>query len=328
MLELTPRPCGPVQDLSTLVAQTERFFKAGKSIATIEAYDADLRAFLSFCTEHGLPYLPSTVQTVALYVGSLAAADPPLAYSTIRRRLASITYAHHRRGLESPATPRNHFLLREVMAGIKRTLGAAQHGADALLIGDIQRIVAACPDSLLGIRDRALILLGFAMGARRAELARAIEVGELTFSDQGLSFPMPQHKTQMHDDHPELVVISRGEHEFTCPIEAVRTWIETADIKSGALFRAVDRHGNVSSTPLAPRSIAKILARALARAGGVKGRISPHSLRVGMCTQAAINGAEERNIQRSTRHRSTAMVRRYIRDSDPYRDNASGTLGL
>ena len=139
---------------------------------------------------------------------------------------------------------------------------------------------------------------------------------------------MPQHKTQMHEDHPELVVISRGEHEFTCPIEAVRTWIETADIKSGALFRAVDRHGNVSSTPLAPRSIAKILARALARTGGVKGRISPHSLRVGMCTQAAINGAEERNIQRSTRHRSTAMVRRYIRDSDPYRDNASGKLGL
>jgi len=74
MLELTPRPCGPGQDLSTLVAQTERFFKAGKSIATTEAYDADLRAFLSFCTEHGLPYLPSTVETIALYVSSLAAA--------------------------------------------------------------------------------------------------------------------------------------------------------------------------------------------------------------------------------------------------------------
>jgi len=330
MYELESPRQAPGPDLSDLVANVEKFFKASKAPATTKAYDSDLRDYLAFCTRNNLPYLPTTVEAVVLYVSSLASAVPPLAFSTINRRLAAITFAHRQRGLESPATPSKHFLLREVLAGIKRTLGAAPQGADPLLSDAIRRIVAACPENLLGTRDRALILLGYAMGSRRSELASGIEVRDLTFTEQGLCILLRYHKSERFDPGPRTIAVPFGEHQATCPVLWVKVWIEAAGLGEtrGPLFTAVDRHGNLGEKALAPRSIAKILAKAVARSGGIEGKISPHSLRSGMCTQAAINGAEERDIQRTTRHRSTVMVRHYIRDADLFRANAAARLGL
>jgi hypothetical protein len=130
MHELQSLPTAPAPDLSGLIATAEKFYEASKAPATISAFESDLASFRAFTTLNHLPYLPSTVETVILYVSSLAAADPPMSYSTIRRRLSALSYAHRRRGLESPAVPRNHFVLREVLAGIRRTLSTAQHGAD------------------------------------------------------------------------------------------------------------------------------------------------------------------------------------------------------
>jgi hypothetical protein len=166
MYEFESSLCAPGPDLSGLISQAESFYEAAKAPATIKAFDSDLASFRFFTTCNNLPYLPSTVETVVLYVSSLAAADPPMSYSTIRRRLSSISFAHRRRGLESPAVPRNHFVLREVLAGIRRTLGTAQHGAAPILTDQIQRIVAACPNTLLGKRDRSMVLFSFAAGSR------------------------------------------------------------------------------------------------------------------------------------------------------------------
>ena len=226
---------------------------------------------------------------MSLYISHLASRVAPVSLSTIHRRLAAISFAHRQQSLDSPATPRKHIVLHEVLAGIKRTLGATQRGADPLLVAAIRRIVAASPATLLGTRDRALCLLGFATGLRRSELASVIGVRDLQFTGRGLYIFIRHSKSERYEDHPRLVAVPFGEHQKTCPVLAVRAWIDAARIREGPLFRAVDSHGNVSQRPLSPRSIAKILARAAARAG-IRGKVSPHSLRAGMCTQAALMG--------------------------------------
>ena len=329
-IELTPHSPNP--DLAILVAQASKFFGAAKSEATLTAYAGDNRDFKDFCAANALPYLPSTVESVTLYISHLASRVPPVSVATISRRLAAISYLHRQAGLESPATPRRHFVLREVLAGIKRTLSAAPHGAKPLLSDEIRRIIAACPPTLLGTRDRSLILLGFAIGARRSMLASIIEIRDLTFTDRGLYILLRHGKTERFEAGPRPIAIPLGEHPETCPVLATRAWIDAAGLSGsqGMLFRGIDRHGNVRATPLCPRSIAKILAKAAGRAGidVAAAHLSPHSLRVGMVSQSAINGAEERNIARTTLHRSVAMVRRYIRDADLFDNNASARLGL
>jgi integrase len=323
-LSLTQR----TPDLDSLVAKASQYMDAAKAPATRKAYKSDARFWMEFCAIHALPYLPSSPEAVVLYISDLASRGVTVA--TIKRRLAAITDLHRAAGADSPSTPGKHFVLHEVLAGIKRTIGAAQHGADPISSDAIRRIAAACPATLLGTRDRALCLLGFSMGARRSELASIMEVRDLTFTDQGLYVVLRHSKTSQFGDDPRPVAVPYGQHPETSPVLAVRAWMQAGKIHSGALFRAVDRHGNVSSFPLNPRSIAKILARASGRAGidVAIAHISPHSLRVGMVTTAAVNGAKERDIARITGHRSVRMVRRYIRDANLFRNNASGRLGL
>lgn len=320
---ISPAPRGT--GLDALTEQAARFMRAAKASSTRQAYAADLTDFRRFTDRHSLSYLPSTPETVAIYIADLASR---LSVSTIRRRMAAITSAHRQAGYaDSPASPRRNFVVREVLAGIKRTLGTAQHGADPLLAGDIRRVVAATPENLLGLRDRALILVGYSGAFRRSELASILEVEDLTFSECGLYIRMRRSKTDQEQQGRTLAV-PVGEHRETCPVRALRAWLETAGITSGAVFRAVDRHGKVATHALSPRSVAKILKRAAARAGIDAAAIAGHSLRAGMATQAALNGAQERDIAKTTGHRSTAMVRRYIRDADPFRNNASARLGL
>ena len=328
-IELIAPPSTP--DLAVLIAQAAKFLGAAKANSTRASYAADNRDFKNFCVANALPYLPSTAETVVLYITHLASRVPPMSISTIKRRLAALRYLHLQAGHDSPAARDQHYILHEVLEGIKRTLGTDQHGADPISSDAIRRIAASCPATLLGTRDRALCLLGFSMGARRSELASIIEFRDLTLTEPlGLYIVLRRSKTDQFGEDPRPVAVPFGQHPETCPVLAVQAWIKAGKITSGAVFRAVDRHGNVSSRPLCPRSIAKILARASGRAGidAAIAHISPHSLRAGMCTQAAINGAEERDIARTTGHRSVRMVRRYIRDANLFRDNASGRLGL
>jgi len=321
-IELSPRAPNPA--LKFLVEQAAKFAEAARARSTRRAYASDLRDFQDFCVGHGLACLPATPETVALFITYLASR---VTVSTIRRRLAAITYAHRQAGYDSPATPRKHFVLHEVLAGITRTLGVVQPGAEPILGDAVRRIVAACPENLIGTRDRALILLGFAAGSRRNELASILEVRDLTSTEQGIYIRMRMSKTDQ-EKAGRTIAIPFGEHLETCPVVSVRTWLDKARISEGPLFRAVDRHGNVSATALSTRSLAKIVKKAAARAGLDPARLSPHGLRSGMVTQAAINGAEECEIARITGHRSVAVLRKYVRDANLYRNNASARLGL
>jgi site-specific recombinase XerD len=310
-------------ELDVLIERAAKFLNFAKAKSTRHAYARDLADFRQFTQRHGLPFLPSTPQVVALYISDLATR---LSVSTIRRRMAAITNAHKEAGFpNSPASPRQHYVVREVLAGIKRSLGTAQPGVDPLLADDIRRTVAATPDSFLGLRDRALVLVGFSGAFRRSELTSILEVDDLDFTVQGLYIRMRHSKTDPKGQG-RTIAIPRGEHPETCPVRELRAWLAVAGTIAGPVFYSVSRHGHVGEHALSPRSIAKILKQAAIRAGINPAAIAGHSLRAGMVTQAAINGAEEREIAKTTGHHSVGMVRRYIRDGRTF--GANERLGL
>jgi integrase len=314
--------------IDVLIRQATTYYAHGKSASTRASYASDQKIWEAFCTRHALPALPSSPEVVSLFIADCAgrAGD---AVSTIKRRVAALCYMHRQAGYSDwPTMLRKSHVFREVLAGIMRTHSAAQVGAEPFTIDQIRAILSACPQNFLGLRDRSLILLGFSLGSRRSELASVIEVSDLTFTPEGVTVRLSRGKADPFGLKARVVAIPLGEHEETCAVLALRAWLSGAKLSSGPLYRAVDRWGHVSPTALNPRSVAKILAAAMKRAGMDKDGRSPHSLRVGFCTTASSHGhCTERAIAKVTGHRSN-VLRRYIREVDPFGDSASGRLGL
>jgi len=181
----------PVPGLEELIQKAKKFVAAAKSPATLKAYRNDWRDFETWCRAHNLPSLPSTPEIIALYIADQASTR---AVGTITHRLTSITKAHQAAGhKQSPASSRN-FIVGETLKGIRRVLGTEQRGKAPLLADDIRRIVAAAPDSVLGLRDAALVLVGFAGAFRRSELTR-ISVSDLSFTKEGVVIDLRLSKT-------------------------------------------------------------------------------------------------------------------------------------
>jgi site-specific recombinase XerD len=314
----------PSTGLEELIQKANDLIRAAKAPSTRKAYQSDFRIYDSWCADHGLTSLPSAPETIALYIASGVVAR--LAPATIARRLASISKAHQAAGFEESPASTKHFVVGEVLKGARRTLGVAQKCKDPLLLNDIRRLVDSCPKNLLGLRDRALILTGFAGAFRRSELC-AMAVCDLSFSDSGLVINVPRSKADQ-EQAGDKVAIPFGEHEETCPIKALREWLAAACVTQGAVFRAVDRHNKVAANGLHRDSIAEILKTAATRAGINATNIAGHSVRAGMATQAALNGSSERAIAKTTRHRSRRVLRRYIRPGELFRENAAASLGL
>ena len=296
---LTPKAAS----LEELIQKAKTFVAAAKAPATLKAYRNDWRDFESWCREHQLPSLPSTPETVALYIADRAST---LASGTIARRLTSITKAHQAGGFtNSPATTR-HFIVGETLKGIRRTIGTAQHGKAPLLSADIRRIVAARRGDLLGLRDSALVLVGFAGGFRRSELA-GIHVYDLKFSTDGVVVTVRKSKTDQEGAGRE-VGLPFGTSQDTCPVRSLRQWLAASGISDGPVFRSVGRYGHVSRRGLHKDSIGKLLKRAAARAGMKVDPLGGHSLRAGCVTQAAMNGVREFVIMKQTGHKTDCDV--------------------
>jgi integrase len=266
--------------------------------------------------------MPATPETVALYLTDRAAT---LKTSSLARRLTTINRAHEAAGHPSPATM-HHVAVSEVWKGIRRQKGTAEEGKKPLLTADLKQIIAALPDTIQGIRDRALLLAGFAGGFRRSELSRLCWE-DLKETPEGVVALLRKSKTDP-EGQGRPVALPYGSDPATCPVRAIRRWKEQVGTTAGPLFRAVDQLGVVSEKPLHPDSIAWIVKRATSRAGLNPMEYSGHSLRAGLATQAAMNGAGELAIMKQTGHRSLATVRRYIRDGALFRDNAAMKLGL
>lgn len=230
---------------------------------------------------------------------------------------------HRRHGLDSPTTSP---AVREVMRGIRRKLKVAQKEAAPATIGEIRRMIAHLPDNRLGLRDRALLLVGFAGALRRSELA-ALAVEDLQERPEGLLATLRSSKTDQ-EGQGRQIAIPRGRDKSTCPVTALQAWLTEAAIEAGPIFRAVDRHGNISTEAISDRAVALVVKRRATQAGLDPATYSGHSLRAGFATTAAANGATERAIANQTGHKSMEVLRRYIRIGTIWSDNAATNLGL
>lgn len=306
---------------SALAAQVQEFVAAAKAPDTLRAYQSDWRHFERWCRGRELASLPAAAETVALYLADLAATHRP---ATLTRRLTSITRFHQAANLPSPANLRE-LLVAETLKGIRRTLGAAQQGKNPLLTADLLKVLAHIPDDLQGARDRALLLVGYAGGLRRSEIA-ALEVRDVRWEERGAVLTLRRSKTDQEGQSREVALVF-GSHPDSCPVRTLEEWLERAAIQDGRLFRSLDRHGKLGPA-LHKNSIGEIVKRRVAAAGYESEGFAGHSLRAGFATQASINGSNELAIMKQTGHRSLATLRRYIRDAEIFRDSAAGKLGL
>jgi integrase len=310
-------------DLEDLIEKARAYIHAAKSPATLRAYRTDFEDFTRFCQEHHLAHLPATPTTVALYIADRAGS---LRSATITRRLTSITKAHQAAGFEASPASSHHFVVSETLKGIRRSIGTAQEGKAPLLTSDIRRIVGSCPETLLGLRDRALILVGFAGAFRRSELA-AIDLAHLSFTQDGLVIDLCRSKTDQ-EAAGRKVGIPFGKDDATCPVRVLRRWLAESSITSGAVFRGVTRHGKLSRRGLHKDCVGWIVKRAASRASLKPEQLGGHSLRAGCVTQAAMNGVSEPDIMRQTGHKSAEMLARYIRIGEIFTRNAAAGLGI
>jgi integrase len=209
-------------------------------------------------------------------------------------------------------------------AGIRRTLGTAPHQARPILVDDLKAMLAALPDDLRGLRDRTLLLIGFAGGFRRSELV-GLDVDDVTEEAEGLRVRIRRSKVDQEGAGREIGIV-RGRHPLTDSVAALTAWREAAGITSGPIFREVDRGDRVGSERLSDRAVARIAKGAAERVGIDPSTVSGHSLRAGLATSAAAAGAPERTIMRTTGHRSEAMVRKYIRAGSIFTESASRYL--
>jgi integrase len=315
-------PTGQTGLMHSLVDKAERFAAQSKAPATVRAYQHGWKHFRAFCDAHALVSMPALPATVGLY---LAAHADVLKPATLSQRLAAVSMAHKAAGFESPCSMR-HAAVSEVLAGIRREKGTAQVGKAALLTTDIRSMVAALPAGVRGKRDAALLLLGFAGAFRRSEMA-ALVVDDLEFCEEGLRVNLRRSKTDQ-EARGRKVAIPYGSDPVTCPVRAMKRWLEAAQITTGPVFRAVHKGNRMTTDPICDAGVLFIVKRSCTSIGLEVAKFGAHSLRAGFCTQSAIAGASERSIMKTTGHKSVAMVLRYVRDTDLFRDNAAMKLGL
>ncbi len=313
----TSTEIGPLSDLAN---RANEFVHHSKAANTVRAYRSDWAHFESWCKAHGQSSLPATPETVALYVTDLSGTHKT---ASVTRRISAISQAHQIAGFE---TPTGSAKVRLVMAGIRRTNGTAQTAKAPILVDDLRRMLARLPNSLLGVRDRVLLLIGFCGAFRRSELV-ALDAADVAVTRDGLVVTVRRSKTDQ-DGEGRKIGIPYAAHVETCPVRSLQEWLEKSGITHGPLFRPINRFGKMASMRLSAAAVSEVVKRYAAAVGLDADLIAGHSLRSGLATSAAMAGASERSIMRQTGHRSEKMVRRYIKDGSLFRENAVATVGL
>ncbi len=308
------------QEIGELQSKAIEYARASLSGSTMKAYSSDWLDFEFWCKRTGRQSLPATSDTVALYLTKMS---DHLKSSSLKRRVTAISKIHELKKFESPTKDAQ---VKSVVRGILRAKSERQKHAEPTLIEHIQKMVSNQPDSLKGIRDRALILIGFAGGFRRSEIV-SLKLEDIEVGDQGIIINLRKSKTDQ-TGRGRKIAIAFGANAETCPVKSLESWLKASGITEGPLFRPINKWGQISSEQMTDQSVRLILKDSLTRAGISEKGFSGHSLRAGFATVAAINGASEREIQKTTGHVSLEVLRRYIRDADLFRSTASKKLGL
>jgi site-specific recombinase XerD len=285
--------------------------------ATRRAYAADWRAFEAWAHERGLASLPALPGSIATYLAWEA--DRGASASTIGRRVAAIRFFHRAAGNASPTTDE---AVRATVAGIRRTIGVAPARKAAATAGTLHAMVALCPQTMIGLRNRALLLLGFAMAARRSELV-ALDVADIADDRGGLVVTIRRSKTDQ-EGAGQTIAVPFG--ALNCPVAAVRAWMAAAGISDGPLFRRVARGGRVLAERLHDRVVAEVVKAHAEALGLDPAHFAGHSLRAGFVTSAAERGASIFKIQEVSRHRSVDVLQGYVRRTNLFSDHAGSGL--
>lgn len=326
---------GLTTEVAAIEASTEAYAERAHAANTRRAYRADWAHFVAWCERFGAQALPADPRLVARYLSAHAG---KLKVVTLQRRLSAIQHVHRQVGLDFDGRQRD---LRETWRGIRRTHGVASRGKAPTVTEELRALLATLDaTTLLGLRDRALLLIGFAGCYRRSELV-AIDFAHVAEHRDGLIITLAVSKTDQEGEGYEKG-IPYGAHPETCPVRALKDWVAAAGITEGPIFRGVTRHGRVLSERLSDRTVARVVqrtvlaARAMATAAGNRAlaetfdpqRYAGHSLRAGFITSAAAAGVPTLDIMRQSAHTREETLRKYVRHATVFRQNAAAKVGL
>jgi len=314
-----------ITDIKTLKEETLLNLQSSKASNTVRAYKSDFKDFGLFCAKNGFKSLPSEPKIVSIYLTHLSTKDMKM--STIKRRLVSIGVIHK---LKGHYLDTKHPSIIENIMGIKRRKGSIQNGKKPLLISHLKALINVIDEQkkeeIKKIRDRSIILIGFSGGFRRNEIV-SLDFDDLDFLTEGLKISLRRSKT---DQFGEGLV--KGLPYFNnvryCPVQSLKKWIEISKINKGPLFRRFSKGSNLTENRLTDQTVALLIKQYLQLAGVDSKNFSGHSLRSGFATSAAESGAEERSIMAMTGHKSTEMVRRYIKEANLFKNNALNKIDL
>ncbi|MDC0954262.1 site-specific integrase [Pelagibacteraceae bacterium] len=300
-----------VNKLNELEKETNLNLGSSKSLNTLRAYRSDFADFKNFCSDLNLPYLPTHIKAVSLYMTHLSKSYK---YSTLKRRLASINVIHNLKGYHIDT---KNPLIKDNLEGIKRKIGVYQKGKKPLLINNLYKIIDVIDDYKIqkyvrSTRDKAIILIGFSGGFRRSEIVNLKE-SDLDFVEEGLKISLRRSKGDQYGEGM-IKAIPYFNNKKYCAIIALKDWLSARTKKNDLIF------------PYSDKTVSLILKKYLNVIGLDSQLYSGHSLRSGFATSTASHGADERSIMAMTGHKSTEMVRRYIKESNLFKNNALDKL--
>jgi site-specific recombinase XerD len=314
-----------ITDIKALQDQTLNNLKNSKAINTIRAYRSDYKDFSAFCAKNAFKIFPAESKIVALYLTYLSSKGVKI--STLKRRLASLSVIHK---LKGHYLDTKHPIIIENLMGIKRKIGSFQQGKKPILINQLKSIINVIDNEktkeIKKIRDKTLILIGFGGGFRRTELV-SIDYNDVEFVPEGVKIVVRKSKTDQFGEG-----MAKGLPYFSnqnyCPVLHLKKWLELSNIKSGPIFRRFSKSFKLRESRLTDQSVALLVKEYLDAAGRENKNYSGHSLRSGFATVSAESGADERSIMAMTGHKTTQMVRRYIKEANLFKNNALNKIKI
>jgi site-specific recombinase XerD len=300
-----------ISKINELEKETNINLGSSKSLNTLRAYRSDFANFKVFCLQLNLPFLPTNPKVVSLYLTHLSKSSK---YSTLKRRIASINVVHSLKGHHIDT---KHPIIRENLEGIKRKIGTYQNGKKPLLINSLHKIIDVIEDKkvnkyISSVRDKAILLIAFSGGFRRSEVVN-LKDSDLEFVAEGLKISLRRSKSDQYGEGM-IKAIPYFNNKKYCAVIALQDWLSTRTINNELIF------------PYSDKTVSLILKKYLNLIGLDSHLYSGHSLRSGFATSTAAHGADERSIMAMTGHKSTEMVRRYIKESNLFRNNALDKL--
>ena len=313
-----------ITDIKKLHEDTLNNLRTSKATNTLRAYKSDFKDFEFFCSKHSFNSLPTEPKVVSLYLTQLSTSCK---MSTLRRRLVSIGVVHR---LKGHYLDTKHPVIIENLLGIKRKKGSIQIGKKPILINHLKQIINVIDEQKIEkikkLRNRTLILVGFGGGFRRTELV-SINHEDLDFVEEGVKITLRRSKT---DQFGEGVIkgLPYFANEKYCPVLSLKNWLTLSKIKSGPIFKRFAKGSIITRHRLTDQSVVLLIKECLKIAGIDNQNFSGHSLRSGFATVAADSGADERSIMAMTGHKTTQMVRRYIREANIFKNNALNKIKI